>query len=90
MIGRNNQEEEDGCENQAALSVLRAALRLELCRGRGGVGGERNPSKIHAPHTHILAPDPLHSPRGVQRITIPSSEIQTGEARDPRVLSKSS
>lgn len=56
VIGRNNHEEEDGCENQATLSVLRAALRLVLCRGRDGVGGEKNPSIIHTPGTPGSSP----------------------------------
>lgn len=70
MIGRNNQEEEDGCENQVALSVLRDALRPELGRGRGEAGGERNQSVTYITCTPgsnpTLASEPPHSQQGLQ------------------------
>lgn len=42
MIGENNQEEEDGCEDRTAPSVPRAAVRIkaEQRQGQDGKGEE--------------------------------------------------
>lgn len=80
MIGRNNQEEEDGCENWAVLSVLEAALRPGLCSGRDRVGGERRSAHVqykHAVLREAIPPLPLILPTPHEvyraRITIPFS-----------------
>jgi hypothetical protein len=42
VIGRNNQEEEDGCADQDALSVLRATLKVGAGKGQRETGRERS------------------------------------------------
>lgn len=77
VIGRNNQEEEDGCENWVAPSVLRAALRL--CRGcaEARMGYIGRGADLHSKHPTfqaqflLILPSPHRLYRA--RITIPIS-----------------